>query len=97
MRGDDFGEPRGAGDLVLGRQNLDDIALFEAVVEVAHFAVDFDADDVAADLAMETEGEVERERTAGEVDDVALWSVDENLVGEKIKAEFFQIYLFAFF
>ncbi len=50
MGGEDFFEPRFAGDLVFGGEDFDDVALFELSVEVTHFAVDFDADDVAADF-----------------------------------------------
>ncbi len=59
------------------------------MVEVAHLAVDFDADDVTADFRVESESEVEGEGTFREVDDVTLGGVDEDFVGEEIEAELF--------
>ena len=50
MRGDDFFEPRFVRDLIFGGEDFDDVALFETAVEVAHLAVDFNADDVTADF-----------------------------------------------
>lgn len=48
-----------------------------------------------ADFGMETVSEVEWQRTNREIDDVTLGSVDENFVGEKIKAKFFDVNFFA--
>ena len=39
---------------------------------------------MAADFGMEAIGKVEGEGTVGEVNDVALWGVDENFVGEEV-------------
>ena len=97
MGGEDFFEPRFVRGLVFAGEDFYDVALFEAAGEVAHFAVDFDADDVAADFAVETEGEVEGERAGGEVDDVAFGGVDEDFIGEEVEAEFSHVNFFAFF
>ena len=83
--------------MVFASEDFDDIALLELTVEVAHFAVDFDADDVAADFAVKAEGEVEWKGTFGEVDDVALGCVDEDFVGEEVEAELFEINFLTFF
>ena len=96
MGGEDFFEPRFVRGLVFAGEDFYDVALFEAAGEVAHFAVDFDADDVAADFAVEAEGEVEGEGAFGEVDDVAFGGVDEDFVGEEVEAEFFEVDFFAF-
>ncbi len=97
VRGEDFLEPGFFGGLVFAGEDFYDVALFEAVIEIAHFAVDFNADDVAADFAVETEGEVEGERAGGEVDDVAFGGVDEDFIGEEVEAEFSHVNFFAFF
>ena len=46
---------------------------------------------------MEAESEVEGEGTFGEVDDVALGSIDKDFVGEEVKAELAHIDLFTLF
>jgi len=83
--GGDFGEPGLFRSLVFISENLDDVEVVELFVKIANLAVDLYADDVAADFAVEAVGEVEREGTLGEVDDVALWGIDENLVGEEVE------------
>ena len=46
---------------------------------------------------METEGEVERKGTFGQVDDVALRRVDEDFVGEEVETELAHVDAFTFF
>ncbi len=94
---EDFVEPRGLGSLVFAGKNLDDIALLELAVEVAHFAVDLDADDVTADFAMKAEGEVEWKGTFGQVDDVTFRRVNEDLVSKEVEAELFKVDFFTLF
>ena len=94
--GGDFGEPGLFRSLIFVGKNLDDVEVVELFVKVANFAVDLHADDVAADFAVEAIGEVEGEGTLGEVDDVALWGIDENLVGEEVQFQLVEIDLFAF-
>ena len=94
--GDEFFEPGDFGGLVFAGEDFDDVALFEFGVEVFHFAVDFDADDVVADFGVEAVGEVEGEGTDGEVDDVAFGRVDEDFVGEEVEFELFDVDFFAF-
>jgi len=51
---------------------------------------------VAANFAVEAEGEVEREGAVWQVDDVALWRVNEDFVGEEVEAELFHVNFFTF-
>ncbi len=44
---------------------------------------------------METKSKIERHGAFGEVDDVALWGVDEDFVGEEIEPKFLEVDLFA--
>ena len=97
MGSDDFAEPGGFWGLIFRGEDFYDVTLFETVVKIGHFAVDFDADDMTADFRVEAEGEVERKRTFGEVDNVAFRGVDENFVSKKVKAEFFNVDFFTFF
>lgn len=50
MGSDDFVEPGGAGGLIFRGEDFDNVAVLQLFVEVAHLAVDFDADDVRADF-----------------------------------------------
>ena len=51
--GEEFLEPRFAGGLVFGGDDFYNIAAFERSLEVGHFAVDFDAGGLAANLAVD--------------------------------------------
>ena len=44
---------------------------------------------MTADFRMKPEGKIERERALWEVEDVALWGVNENFVSKEVKAELF--------
>ena len=50
---------------------------------------------MTTDFGMEAESEVEREGTFREVDNIALWGIDEDFIGEKIKTEFFKVNFFS--
>ena len=58
VRGEDFVEPGLFRSLILAGEDFNDISVFELFVEIGHFAVDFDADNMIADLRVETVGEI---------------------------------------
>lgn len=84
MRSDDFFEPRNFRSLVLTGKDFDDISLAQFGVEVAHFAVNFNANHRAANFGMKPISKIQWHRTFGEVNDVALGSVDENFISKKV-------------
>ena len=94
--GEKFAEPVLFGGLIFAGEDFDDVATFEFGAQVGDFAVDFGADGFAADFGVEAVGEVEREGTAGQVDDVTFGGVDEDFVGEEVEFEFASVDFFAF-
>ena len=58
--------------LALGRDDLDDVAVLEPVVERDEAVVDLRADRPVADVGVDAVGEVERRRARRQVLDVAL-------------------------
>lgn len=60
VRSNDFIEPRSFGGLFLGSQNFDNVAVLKFMGKIAHFAVDFYADDVVTNFGVEAIGEVKR-------------------------------------
>ena len=54
------------------------------MIQVRHFSVDFNADDVTADFGMETESKVEGERAFREVDNVAFRGIDEDFIRKEV-------------
>lgn len=94
--GEDFVEPGLLGGLVLASEDFNYVAVFEFFVEVTHFAIDFDADDVVADFGVKTISEIKREGALREVDDVTFWSINEYFVGEEVELEFLEVDLLPF-
>ena len=81
----DLVEPSRVWLAVLGCDNLNNVAVMKLRVERNHFAIHDGAGTCRADLAMKTIGEVERHGILWQVDDVALWGVDENLISKEIE------------
>ena len=73
--------------LLLGGQDLDDVAAVELVVQRHDLAVDLGADAAVPDVGVDRVGEVERGRAGGEVLDLALRREDEDLVLEQVDLE----------
>ncbi len=96
MGSEDFVEPAFAGGGIFGRENFNNVAVLELGVEAAHFAVDFDTGNVSADFGVEAVGEVKREGTVRQIDDVTFRGVNEDFVGEKVELELFEVDFFAF-
>ena len=69
---------------VFRREDVDDVAVLQHVVEGHDAAVDLRADHAVADRGVDAVGEVDRRRAGGEVDDVALRREHEHLVGEHV-------------
>ena len=68
----------------LGGDDLDDIAVLQAVVKLHQPAVHLRADHVVADGRVDVVGKVDGRRAAGEVNDVALRREHKHLVGEHV-------------
>ena len=96
VRGNDFVEPRLLGDLILRCEDFDDVAVLEFMIQIAHFTIYLNAGDMIADFGMETVGKIKRQGAFGQINDVAFWSVDKNLIGKKVEFELFEIDLLPF-
>ena len=68
----------------LGRENLDDFAVFELAFQRDEAAVDSRADAAVADLGVHRVGEVDRRRPGGQRDHVALRGEHEDLLHRKV-------------
>ena len=73
--------------LALGRDDLDDVAVLEPVVERDEPVVDLRADRAVADVGVDAVGEVERRRAGRQVLDVALRREHEDLVLEDVELD----------
>src|SRR4029450_11651317 len=70
--------------LALARQDLDDVARLELVVERDDLAVDLCANAAGAELGVNLVGEVQRRGAGGERLDLALGREDEDLFVEEV-------------
>src|SRR2546427_12614539 len=68
----------------LRRENFDDLAVLEGVIQRDHAAVGLRADTPVADLGVDAVGEVDGRRVRGQVEDVALRREYVNLVLEEV-------------
>ena len=59
--------------------------MFEFFIEISHFAIDFDTDDMVTDFGMEAIGEVEGQGTLRQINNIALRSIDKNFIGKEIQ------------
>ena len=73
--------------LALGRDDLDDVAVLEPVVERDEPVVDLGADAAMADVGVDPVGEVERRRAGRQVLDVAARGEHEDLVLEDVELD----------
>ena len=73
--------------LALGRDDLDDVAVLQPVVERDEAVVDLRADRAVADVGVDPVGEVERRRAGRQVLDVALRGEHEDLVLEDVELD----------
>ena len=81
-------EPVATGAVrILGGQDLDDVAVFELIVERSDAAVDLCARHAVADGGVDGVGEVDGRCTGGEVCHVAARGEDKDLVGKHIDLE----------
>lgn len=61
----------GAGLSNFGRNDFDDVAVLQFIVQRDDLAVDLGADAAVADVGVDAVGKVDGDRTLGQVDDVA--------------------------
>src|SRR6185503_7568785 len=73
--------------LALRRDDLDDVAVLQAVVERDEPVVDLRPDRPVTDIGVDPVGEVERGRAGRQVLDVALWGEHEDLVLEDVELD----------
>ncbi len=73
--------------LALGRDDLDDVAVLEPVVQRHEAVVDLGADRAVADVRVDAVREVERRGARGQVLDVALGGEHEHLVLEDVELD----------
>ena len=69
--------------------DLDDVAVFEGLVERHEASVHLRADAVVAEIGVDAVSEIDRRRARGEVFDLSLGRVDEDLVLEDVCLERF--------
>ena len=73
--------------LALGRDDLDDVAVLEPVVERHEAVVDLGPDAAVPDVGVDPVREVERRRAGRQVLDLALRGEDEDLVLEDVELD----------
>ena len=93
FRGSDDVQPVAARPVVcLVRDDRDDIAILQLILERHHFAVDLGTDAVMPDLRVDAVGKIDRIRSFRQVQYIALRRKDKDLIGEDIDLQGLEIF-----